>query len=60
MAGRIAKIVEAEWVAAARCALIDEGISGVKADRLAKALGVVRADSVITSTIAINYLIHYS
>lgn len=42
MAGRIAKITPAKWVETARSALVEEGIGGVKIDRLADRLGVTR------------------
>lgn len=42
MAGRTAKITADTWVDTARRALIEEGIGGVKVDRLAGRLGVTR------------------
>jgi AcrR family transcriptional regulator len=42
MAGRTTKITAATWIDTARRSLIDEGIGGVKIDRLASRLGVTR------------------
>lgn len=42
MAGRSAKTSAAQWVEAAKTALIDEGIAGVRVDRLATSLEVTR------------------
>ena len=42
MAGRTAKVTAATWVETAKRALIEEGIAGVKVDRLASRLGVTR------------------
>jgi AcrR family transcriptional regulator len=42
MGGRKTKIAPETWVATARRALIEEGIAGVKVDRLACRLGVTR------------------
>lgn len=43
MAGRAAKTTQTDWIDAATRTLIDEGIGGVKIDRLAKRLGVTRS-----------------
>lgn len=43
MAGRAAKTTEEDWIDAAKRTLIDEGIWGVKIDRLARGLGVTRS-----------------
>lgn len=43
MAGRAAKTTETDWIDAAKRTLIDEGIGGVKIDRLARRLGVTRS-----------------
>ncbi|WP_447751274.1 TetR/AcrR family transcriptional regulator [Sphingopyxis fribergensis] len=43
MAGRAAKTAEKDWIAVAKRTLIDEGIGGLKIDRLAKQLGVTRS-----------------
>jgi len=42
MVGRTPKITAATWIDTARRSLIDEGIAGVKIDRLASRLGVTR------------------
>lgn len=42
MPGRTAKITAEVWVETARRALVEEGIAGVKVDRLAQRLGVTR------------------
>lgn len=42
MPGRTAKVTAERWIATAREALIEEGIAGVKVDRLAQRLGVTR------------------
>ena len=42
MAGRAVKVSERQWVEIARQALIEEGIGGVRVDRLAKRLDVTR------------------
>jgi AcrR family transcriptional regulator len=42
MAGRVARISADKWVETARKALVREGISGVRIDRLARKLGVTR------------------
>jgi AcrR family transcriptional regulator len=42
MAGRTAKVTADTWVDTARRALVEEGIAGVKVDRLASRLGVTR------------------
>jgi AcrR family transcriptional regulator len=42
MAGRLPKVSAETWVETARRALVEEGISGVKIDRLAQRLGVTR------------------
>jgi AcrR family transcriptional regulator len=42
MAGRTVKISVSTWIDTARLSLIDEGIGGVKIDRLASRLGVTR------------------
>jgi AcrR family transcriptional regulator len=42
MAGRTPKITVETWIETARKSLIDEGIGGVKVDRLANRLGVTR------------------
>lgn len=42
MAGRLPKVSAETWVETARRALVEEGISGVKVDRLAQRLGVTR------------------
>ena len=42
MAGRLPKNTVEDWVAAALKTLVDEGIAGVKVDRLASRLGVTR------------------
>ena len=42
MAGRTAKVSAQTWVETAARALVEEGISGVKVDRLAQRLGVTR------------------
>jgi AcrR family transcriptional regulator len=42
MAGRSIKTSAATWVETARRALVEEGIAGVKVDRLASRLGVTR------------------
>lgn len=42
MAGRTAKVSAKTWVETAARALVEEGISGVKVDRLAQRLGVTR------------------
>lgn len=42
MRGRTPKTTKADWVGMARRTLIEEGISGVKVDRLAVRLGVTR------------------
>ncbi|HZG45692.1 MAG TPA: helix-turn-helix domain-containing protein [Allosphingosinicella sp.] len=42
MAGRTAKVTAETWVETARRGLIEEGIAGVKVDRLASRLGVTR------------------
>lgn len=42
MVGRVTKITSATWVETARRVLIEEGIAGVKVDRLANRLGVTR------------------
>lgn len=42
MAGRTVKITAEFWIETARRALIEEGIAGVKVDRLASRLGVTR------------------
>ena len=43
MTGHAPKTTEKDWIDAARRTLIDEGIGGVKIDRLAKRLGVTRS-----------------
>ena len=43
MAGRAAKTTETDWIDAAKRTLIDEGIGGVKIDRLARRPGVRRS-----------------
>ena len=42
MAGRTPKNTQQEWIETAKRCLIDEGIGGVKVDRLANRLGVTR------------------
>jgi AcrR family transcriptional regulator len=42
MAGRNVKVTADDWVSTARVALVEEGITGVKVDRLAKRLKVTR------------------
>ncbi|MGH6613363.1 TetR/AcrR family transcriptional regulator [Sphingomonas sp.] len=42
MAGRSVKVAVETWIDTARRALIEEGVSGVKVDRLATRLGVTR------------------
>src|SRR3546814_1193282 len=42
MVGRTPKNTVQDWIEAAQRTLIDEGISGLKVDRLAKRLGVTR------------------
>jgi AcrR family transcriptional regulator len=42
MAGRTAKVTAETWVDTARRALVEEGLGGVKVDRLASRLGVTR------------------
>ena len=42
MAGRTPKITAATWIDTARQSLIEEGVGGVKVDRLASRLGVTR------------------
>ena len=43
MAGRAPKTTERDWTDTAKRTLIDEGIGGLKIDRLAKRLGVTRS-----------------
>jgi len=42
MAGRTSKVTADMWVETARLALVEEGVAGVKVDRLASRLGVTR------------------
>ncbi len=46
MAGRIPKNTVNDWIDAGQRMLVDEGIGGLKADRLASRLGVSRGGSI--------------